>query len=74
MFGTYTAQCCQQSVERHRRKRTHLPLHKKTTKETRLSAVWVDSMPVIQSQSFRRLSDDGASGQAFDMALFLSRV
>jgi len=28
----------------------------------------------IQSHSFRRLSEEGASGQAFDMALFLSRV
>ena len=53
---------------------THLPFHKKTTKETRLNAVWVDSMLVIQSQSFRRLSEEGASGQALDMALFLSRV
>jgi hypothetical protein len=53
---------------------TYLPFHKKTTKDARLNAAWVDSTLDIQSQSFRRLSEDGASGQAFDMALFLSRV
>jgi hypothetical protein len=61
-------------MERSWGKRMYLPFHKNTTKETRLNAMWVDSMLVIQSQILRRLSEEGASGQAFDMALFLSRV
>ena len=73
MTGTYVIQRYQQRVEGYGGRHTQLPFHKKAAKETGLVS-WVDSMLVIQYQGFHHLSDEGALGHAFDVALFLSRV